>query len=560
MKSPAKTFGKVERFGGDWWITADPDVMMKLKRWFPRVQANRKGAIVVRATPEVSRDLEWILDRYPMLLEPKVMKVLRGESNEDKRLEKDALDILAGNTPERTLKWEVPRARDYQLVAADLALRSKRLLVADDLGLGKTLTCLLILRDAGLLPAVIICQTHLTQQWADQIAEFMPWLTIHIAKKGSPYKLSKYHKGKRPDVLIMNYAKLAGWAPALRGKVKAVIADESQELRREGSQKYEAAGMLCDLADTVIFATATPIYNYGDEVFNMMDVLKPGCLGTREEFMREWGKTMANGKTGVKDPVALRNYLINHHLMIQRTRKELGRELPPEIKVPYAIESDEHEFDRLMAGQERTADLLVTREASKDELFKLSGDFEWQMRRATGVAKAPFVAEFTKTLLESEKQVVLFGWHHDVYDIWREKLKEFDPVFYTGEESPAQKLISKQKFLDGDARVFCMSLRAGAGLDGLQAVSHVAIFGELDWSPTMHDQCIGRLRRDGMTEPVMAYFMVSKNGSDPMIADTLNIKRTQSEPFMDPSAKLLTVKDTEGSKGQRLAEAFLKRK
>lgn len=557
---PPKTFGKVERYGADWHVSASPDVMMKLKRWFPRVQANRKGALVVRATPEVSRDIEWILDRYPMEMEPTVKTLLHKESEEDRTLEVDALDILNGGELKRELKWQVPEARDYQLTAADLALRTGRLLVADDLGLGKTLTCLLTLRDAGLLPALIVCQTHLTQQWADQIAEFMPWLTTHIAKKGTPYKLAKYHDGKRPDVLIMNYAKLAGWAPALRGKVKAVICDEAQELRREGSQKYEAAGMICDAAEVVVFATATPIYNYGDEVFNVMDCLKAGCLGSREEFIREWGKHMGNGHIGVKDPVALREHLINQHLMIQRTRKELGRELPETTVTHYSIESDDSEFERLMEGEERNADLLVSREASKEELFTLSGEFEWKLRRATGVAKAPFVAEFAKTVLESQKQVVLFGWHHDVYDVWREKLKEFNPVFYTGQESPAKKLFAKQQFLDGEARVFCMSLRAGAGLDGLQAVSNVAIFGELDWSPTMHEQCVGRLRRDGMHDPVLAYFMVSENGSDPMIADTLNLKRTQSEPFMDPNSKLLTVKTIEGSKGQRLAEDFLKRK
>lgn len=559
MAAP-NTFGKVERHGANWWVYAEPDVMMKLKRWFPRVEANRKGALVVRATPEVSRDLEWILQRYPMLLEPKAKKVLIGEADEDKKLERDALDILSGGALEMDLEWEVPRARDYQLTAADLALRVKRLLVADDLGLGKTLTCLLILRNAGLLPALIVCQTHLTQQWKDQIEEFMPWLTVHIAKKGTPYKLSKFHKGKRPDVLIMNYSKLSGWAPALRGKVKGVICDEAQELRRDGTQKYEAGGMVCDIADVVVFATATPIYNYGDEVFNIIDVMKPGALGTREEFIREWGKGMANGKIGVADPVALRTFLINHHLMIQRTRKELGRELPPTIKVHHSIESDESEFDRLMEGHVQSAELLVSREASKEELFTLSGQFEWQLRRATGVAKAPFVAEFAKTLLEAEKQVVIFGWHHDVYDVWREKLEDFNPVFYTGEESPAQKLIAKSKFLDGSARVFCMSLRAGAGLDGLQEASHVAIFGELDWSPTMHEQCIGRLRRDGMNEPVMAYYMVSDHGSDPMVADTLQIKRTQSEPFMDPESKLLSVSEFEGHKAQKLAEDFLQRK
>lgn len=553
-----KTYGKVERFGSDWWVTTDPAVMMKLKRWFPRVNANREGSLVVRATAEVSRDLEWILARFPMEMKPEDRKLLEAEAEEDKTLEHDAQEILEGGSLKRELKWQVPEARPYQLQAADLALRTGKLLIADDVGLGKTLSSLLILRDQGLLPAVIVCQTHLTHQWLEELNKFMPWLTGHIAKKGTPYKLAKYHNGRSPDVLILNYAKLAGWAPALKGKVKAIIFDEAQELRKSGSQKYEAAGMIADAAEAVVVATATPIYNYGDEIFNIVEIYAPGVLGTREEFTREWGKYMGN-HLGVKDPKALAAYLKNQNLMIQRTRKEVGRELPAAIKASHAIESDDAAFSKLMEGARTSAELLVSREASREQLFQLTGEFEWEMRRATGIAKAPFVAEFTKGLLESGEQVVMFGWHHAVYDIWREQLKEFNPVFYTGQESPAQKLLAKQKFIEGDARVFVMSLRAGAGLNGLQEVSHLAVFGELDWSPTLHDQCIGRLRRDGMDEPVVAYFMVSENGSDPMMSDVLNLKRTQSEPFIDPDSKLLTVKDQESGRARRMAEEFLKK-
>jgi hypothetical protein len=61
-----------------------------------------------------------------------------------------------------------------------------------------------------------------------------------------------------------------------------------------------------------------------------------------------------------------------------------------------------------------------------------------------------------------------------------------------------------------------MSLRAGSGLDGLQQVCKVGVFGELDWSPGIHDQCEGRYHRDGQTEPSVSYFLVSDVGSDPV--------------------------------------------
>lgn len=54
------------------------------------------------------------------------------------------------------------------------------------------------------------------------------------------------------------------------------------------------------------------------------------------------------------------------------------------------------------------------------------------MRQATGIAKAPYVLEFVRMLVESGESVMLYGWHRDVYNIWLERLAEFNPVMYTG--------------------------------------------------------------------------------------------------------------------------------
>jgi hypothetical protein len=46
------------------------------------------------------------------------------------------------------------------------------------------------------------------------------------------------------------------------------------------------------------------------------------------------------------------------------------------------------------------------------------------LRQATGIAKAPFVADFVRLLVESGEKVLLYGWHREVYSIWRDKLKD----------------------------------------------------------------------------------------------------------------------------------------
>jgi hypothetical protein len=69
-----------------------------------------------------------------------------------------------------------------------------------------------------------------------------------------------------------------------------------------------------------------------------------------------------------------------------------------------------------------------------------------------------------------------------------------------------------------------MSLRSGAGLDGLQKRCSTMVFGELDWSPGVHHQCIGRLDREGQEQPVTAMFLVCDDGSDPPMMEVLGLK------------------------------------
>lgn len=555
-----KTHGKLERVDDKWIVTATPPVTMKLKRHFPRIRSNRKGAVYMTVTPEVSRDLEWFFGRYPMVMTTEVEQQLAAEANRHIENELAAQAIIDGGTLDRNFSWQHPEeTHPDQLQSADLALTTGALLIADDIAMGKSLTGLLTLRDGEVLPAAIVCQTHLPDQWLAQLEKWTP-LRGHIARKSTPYKLANHMPdGRAPDVLIIPYSKLAGWADSLAGHIRALIFDEIQELRRAGSQKHDAAGLIADNALMRVGLTATPIYNYGEEVFNIFNILAPDALGSREEFVREWGVTYGS-HVGVKEPNELAHYLMEERLMIRHTWKDRGVEKDKPVKVPVKIETDEHVIEELTKDAVAMAEVLVSREASREELFQMSGEFDWKLRQATGIAKAPFVADFAKLLLETGEQVVLLGWHHAVYDIWREKLQQFNPVMYTGQETSKQKNLAKDMFLSGEAKVMLMSLRSGEGLDGLQEACHIGIFGELDWSPQKHDQCLGRFDRPGQEEKVVGYFLMSDHGTDPMMADILNLKRMQSDPFLDPSMEILEEATPTGDRIKELAADFLKQR
>ena len=150
------------------------------------------------------------------------------------------------------------------------------------------------------------------------------------------------------------------------------------------------------------------------------------------------------------------------------------------------------------------------------------------------MSKAKHVAGFVRMILESGEPVLLAGWHRDVYDIWLEELSSYKPVMYTGSESPTKKERAKQAFINGETNLMIISLRSGIGLDGLQHRCATAVFGELDWSPEVHHQLIGRLHREGQARSVMAVFLYCDYGSDPPMTSLLGLKASQAQGIVDP--------------------------
>lgn len=552
---------------GRWRLEVEPHVAIRLKRVFGSLARGKTGPITLPHSPETCRDLLWFSDRYPLDIQPR--EALTAAADRQRERERMVGDILSGRLQPKAFDLAVP-AREYQKVAATMALEMGSLLLADDVGTGKTAAAICMLTDPQTRPALVVTLTHLPRQWAAEVRRFAPGLKTHILKKGTPYPLSKSEQqgqgaliSDAPDVIISNYHKLAGWQDALAGQVRTVIFDEVQELRRKGdrhnpSRKYTAAKTIADRADFKVGLSATPIYNYGGEMLNVMEVLKPGALGTRGEFFTEWCTGyQGDDKARIKDPRAFGTWMRDAGLMLRRTRADVGRELPELTRVVHEIDADLTALERIQSSAADLARLILqTNPAAKGEKWRAAEELSWMVRQATGIAKAPFVADFVRLLVESGEKVVLFGWHREVYDIWRDRLKDLAPALYSGSESPNQKDEAKRQFVDGQTPVLIMSLRSGAGLDGLQGSCRTVVFGELDWSPAVHTQAIGRVHRDGQGDPVVAYFLVSESGSDPIVREALGLKQAQSDGIVDPHGGLIE-QIAGGDHVRRLAESYI---
>jgi SNF2 family DNA or RNA helicase len=530
-----------------WIITqADPHVCIKLKSIFPTIGRSSSLPYSLSDSPSFCYDVIWFMDRYPLSIDAADQKrLIQGKKSHINTVNELERILLPDYKPTVVSLKDGCAGRNYQIQGKDIALKAKRILVGDDIGLGKTLIAILLLLHPETLPALVVVQTHLPKQWKDQIERFTN-LKVHIIKTTKPYDLPV------ADVYITKYSCLRGWMPVFEtGVFKTAIFDEIQELRRCESEKYRGAELLSAKAEYAIGLSASPIYNYGDEIYNVINIINPLALGTRMEFEREWCNHYG---TSVTDPKALGTYLREKFLMIRRTRADVGRELPPINKIVHYVPYDEAVAEKA----EEIAIKLAIRVTSGSftDRGQAARELDILLRKTTGVAKAHGVAEYVKILLENGEPVLLAGWHRDVYDIWMEELKEYKPVLYTGSESPVQKEKTKQAFINGESNLMIISLRSGIGLDGLQHRCKYVVFGELDWSPKVHDQVIGRVDRDGQKDQVTAIFLVTDSGSDPLIIDMLGIKASQSHNIINP---LTAVEDqyTDESRIKLLAQRFL---
>lgn len=568
----SKRYGKLvlgqdEQGKGVWTLEGQPHIMIAFKRMFGQANRAAHGTIQVHDNDSVRTDLDWFLYRHDLEISAEDQKAIQKGARRHRDMIITLEKMIDPNYKPLDVRMAIP-PREYQKVGAAIALKKGSLLIADDVGLGKTCLAICTMSVGWTLPAAVVTLAGaMPVQWQEEIAKFMPQLHTHVLKKGTPYELPK-KDGRGPDVVILNYHKLSGWDNVLKKYSRSVIYDECQELRHSDSEKYAAAKNLAEGMKFRLGLSATPIFNFGGEIYNVLEILSPDSLGTKEEFHREHCYGSYRTDPVVRDPKALGSYLRDNFLMLRRTRKEVGRELPPLQKIPQHIQCDESELDKVKDSAAVLAKIILTKRPKLDpgelraddeetmQVMQAGGQLSVMLRQATGISKAPYIADFLRLLVDSGEKVVCFLFHREVYSVVMAKLEDLKPAMYTGSETPAEKIESRRRFLEGDTDILLMSLRAGAGLDGLQKVCRTVVIGELDWAPAIHEQNIGRVFRDGQTEPVTAYFLVADDGADPLIAEKLGLKRQQAEGIRNPDHEILEEYQVDQGRARELALRF----
>lgn len=541
-------------------VDAEPHIMQRIRKIFDNSQNfHNQGKfthkpITFSMTLTACRDLVWLLDRYNLEVSVELMAKIKAKADEYDSIVKNVAD--ADNDGEfkvtpNALSLALP-LRNHQVKFLNMFKKVKRMVLADKMGLGKTPSGISTLLEPEDRPAIIVVPSHLCTQWDQEIKKFLPGVTTHIIRGFKTYELPLV------DVIITAYNRLAPWQDILLSdavKFRTLILDEIHELRHTGTGKREISAMISQRVVQCVGLSGTPIYNYGSEIWSVLDVVKEGCMGSYEDFIGEW---CSWGGT-VYEPATLNNFLKTQGLWLRRTPEECGMKFGEASKHIYTIDADLKELEKIQDVAKLLAQSVLSGNVGEDS--ESAREFDWKLRHATGVAKARPVAEFVKMLVDEGEKVVLAGWHRDVYEVWKKELEAYNPVMYTGTESTKEKDAAKKEFIEGNAKIFIISLRSGAGLDGLQFVSNTVVFGELDWSPHVMDQVVARLDRDGQTKHVQAYYLTIADGADPFMIGVLGAKRSQHDGLVEgqvSEAAILTSIPGGKDRIREMATAYLK--
>jgi superfamily II DNA or RNA helicase len=210
------------------------------------------------------------------------------------------LKLRAGAGPFRCLGNVALEPRPYQLVPLLMALKQEvsRVLIADEVGLGKTVEALLIARellDRGEIRKVtVICPPHLCEKWkSDMIRQFN--LAAEVVRPGTAQKLERgLPAGKSIfDVVPFTVVSL-DWIKSdrnregfLRSCGEFVIVDEAHTCaaRKGGGrqQRYELLrGLAADPQRHLVLLTATPHSGDKEAFDNLLGLLDPKFEGLSE--------------------------------------------------------------------------------------------------------------------------------------------------------------------------------------------------------------------------------------------------------------------------------------
>jgi len=464
------------------------------------------------------------------------------------RREAERIALVPGFDRLITLDANAIKELPHQIDVAQRVLRDMggRAILADEVGLGKTIQASIIYKELAIRGlarrALILTPASLVGQWQGELEEKF------FERFDTPTDPDDWPRVTKA-IISHDRARTRRHAEEiLRHRWDLVIVDEAHKVKSHRGATYQFIEKI--ERDFILLLTATPLQNDLRELYNLITLLRPGQLGTWQEFKSE--HLVSGDHRQPRDPEALR--ALTHEVMIRTRRSSVVDDLAlpprrprhPEVKLTRA-EADLYQrttaFLRQLyregfiqpAEQEEVEDEPRRRRPTKRGILQLAlihlrqrlcsssralaeslahlaeserispayrAIAQQLAKRAEGIKTHAKLDVLTKLLKETPDRLVVFSDHRPTIQLIEERVKKLgrQPIVYWGAHSTADR-DKRIRAFHADQTSVLIATRAGSEGRNLQ-FCNVLVNYDLPWNPMVVEQRIGRLHRIGQTREV----------------------------------------------------------
>jgi SNF2 family DNA or RNA helicase len=516
-----KNFGTLEytldNYSKTWtWKVTGPRVVSMVSKLIPQSwYGEGPNEAIIPDSAANLKQIRWILERYPLEIlsksawQRKTKNPIVGKKTISK------IEKLQRAKPGPQFRGKL---LNFQKEGLDFLLKSS----------GNAETLAYLSREKQAYPTLVIAPLVTLNNWQREIGKFLKKKSRNgrivendvpssiIIRRGKTEELGKF------DFYIINYDLLyKRFHDLSKIGIKTIVCDEVQYLRSKTTKKYSAVKKLAALPSIKyrIGLSGTPIYNRGSEIWPIVDILRPGLLGSFKEFCEYFCFVNEKGKAIVLETKreSLRKQL-QKYVMLRRRKSDVLKELKDKVRYKEVIDADtNYYFNELGNIWEK----LEAEQKEAKSAFDKSASYQRAIhseRQAAGVAKLPHVINFVKNIMEIEESVVVFCHHKSIHKLLNQNLSEFLPATIIGGQSDKFRQEQIDSFQNGQTKLMIAGLRAGNVGINLNRAKYV-IFAEMDWSPAIHQQAEDRLHRIGQKNTVFAYYLIGNGTLDDHVAN-----------------------------------------
>jgi len=396
-------------------------------------------------------------------------------------------------------------------------------ILADDMGLGKTVQSLALIcqvrqQNPGMAPFLVVAPASVVANWVTETTRFAPELSVvpiadTLRRAGAD--LDELMAGAHIVVTSYTLFRLDFDAHTAR-TWSGLILDEAQYVKNHHAKTYQCARRLA--APFKLAITGTPMENNLMELWSLLSITAPGLFPNPTTFADFFAKPIE--KTGDPELLALFRRRIKP-LVKRRTKERVAAELPPKQEQVLDIElPPRHRAlynKRLQRERQKVLGLLDDMQRNRFTILK-SLTVLRQMALHPGLvdpahntlvsAKIDALAEHLRDVVDGGHRALVFSQFTRFLGRVRDRLdtEGIDYCYLDGRTRNRAAVI--QRFKDGDAPVFLISLKAGGFGLNLTEADYCFLLDPW-WNPATEAQAIDRTHRIGQTRNVMVYRLIA---------------------------------------------------